>query len=83
MTPEADSAASPVQLDDMHPSDLTGAQEALDGVVCDFCGERVDSVRRVALDGAYERLRTRHQAQYSCGDCFEKKERQRQGASAG
>lgn len=48
-----------------------------EGVACDFCGQVVDSVRRVALDGDYERLRTRHQVQYSCAACFEKKERER------
>jgi hypothetical protein len=49
----------------------------VEGVVCDFCGDVVDSVHRVALDGDYERLRTRHEVQYSCAACFEKKERER------
>ena len=71
MTPDADAASPP---DDSEPAD-TAAEDA--GRACDFCGEVVPSVRRVALDGDYERLRTRHQVQYSCGDCFEKKEQQR------
>ncbi len=53
------------------------AQTAPDGVACDFCGDVVPSVRRVALDGDYERLRTRHRVRYSCASCFEKKEAER------
>jgi len=68
MTPESDANTSPVQFD---------PQPDAKGVACDFCGEVVPSVRRVALDGEYERLRTRHQVQYSCAPCFEKKERVR------
>ena len=44
---------------------------------CDFCGAPSESVRRVALDGSYERLRTRHIAQYACRTCSERKERER------
>lgn len=46
---------------------------------CDFCGETVPSVRRVALDGSYERLRTPHKVQYACPACSEKKEKERTG----
>ena len=46
---------------------------------CDFCGELAESVRRVALDGSYERLRTRHVPQYACSTCSERKERDRAG----
>ena len=66
-------------------SDAPALSEGADppeGVACDFCGEVVDSVRRVALDGDYERLRTRHEVRYSCEPCFERKERER-AASAG
>ena len=49
------------------------------GRSCDFCGDVVSSVRRVALDEEYDRLQKAHQEQYSCGDCFEKKEQQRLG----
>ena len=44
---------------------------------CDFCGEPAESVRRVALDGDYERLRTRHKPQYACPTCSERKEQER------
>ena len=46
---------------------------------CDFCGEQVASVRRIALDEGYERLRTPHKEQYACPSCSEEKERQRRG----
>lgn len=49
------------------------------GLVCDFCGERVPSVRRVALDQGYERLQTPHKERYACAACSEKKERERLG----
>ena len=49
------------------------------GLVCDFCGERVASVRRVALDQGYERLQTPHKERYACSTCSEKKERERRG----
>ncbi|MCA9513028.1 MAG: hypothetical protein R3E88_16275 [Myxococcota bacterium] len=46
---------------------------------CDFCGEPVASVRRVALDRDYDRLRTRHEVRYACDPCSERKERERLG----
>lgn len=46
---------------------------------CDFCGAEVESVRRVALDGDYDRLRLPHQERYACADCSEQKERRRLG----
>ena len=49
------------------------------GLVCDFCGERVASVRRVALDQGYERLQTPHKERYACPACSEQKERERLG----
>ena len=49
------------------------------GLVCDFCGERVASVRRVAIDQGYERLRTPHKERYACAACSEKKEQERRG----
>jgi hypothetical protein len=33
----------------------------------------------VALDGEYDRLRTRHKKQYACPSCSERKERERLG----
>jgi hypothetical protein len=50
---------------------------------CDFCEQIVAGVRRVALDGDYERLRTPHAEQYACSDCFEKKDRERTASAAG
>ena len=50
---------------------------------CDFCGDEVSAVRRVALDAGYERLRTPHRELYSCEACFEKKERRRLGLDRG
>ncbi|HIF96574.1 MAG TPA: hypothetical protein EYQ54_06040 [Myxococcales bacterium] len=49
------------------------------GLVCDFCQNQVASVRRVALDGDYERLTTPHAVQYACSACFEAKDRARLG----
>jgi len=49
------------------------------GLVCDFCGERVASVRRIALDQGYERLQTPHKERYACDACSAKKERERLG----
>ena len=53
------------------------------GVRCDFCNAVVPSVRRVALDRDYERLRTRHDEQYACPACSEKKEQERLGLARG
>jgi len=49
------------------------------GVRCDFCGAVVPSVRRVALDRDYERLRTPHKERFACPACSEKKEKERLG----
>jgi hypothetical protein len=57
-----------------------GGSDASDpGRVCDFCGDRVQSVPRVALDAEYDRLQKAHREQYSCASCFEAKEKQRLG----
>jgi hypothetical protein len=52
------------------------------GVRCDFCKAVVPSVRRIALDGEYERLRTPHVERFACPSCSEKKERERLGLEA-
>lgn len=49
------------------------------GVRCDFCEDVVASVRRVALDRDYERLRTPHKERFACPACSEKKEGERLG----
>jgi hypothetical protein len=46
---------------------------------CDFCGEPAASVRRVALDGDYDRLQVPHRELYACPACSERKERARTG----
>lgn len=60
-----------------------GRETAVMGRRCDFCEDVVGTVRRVALDGDYERLRTPHQPLYACPSCFEKKDQQRRGLSRG
>jgi ribosomal protein L37AE/L43A len=50
---------------------------------CDFCSRVVPSVRRVALDGDYERLRTKHSVRYACPSCSQSKEEERLGVPAG
>ena len=57
----------------------THADTEMVGRRCDFCGDVVSSVRRVALDQEYDRLQKAHQERYSCADCFEKKEQERLG----
>ncbi len=62
----------------------TTSQEVRDdpqeiGRLCDFCGDRVSMVRRVALDQEYDRLQKLHHEQYSCSSCFEMKEQRRLG----
>ncbi len=49
------------------------------GLRCDFCGNVVERVRRVALDRDYERLQTPHRVQYACASCSDAKERSRLG----
>ena len=58
--------------------------DAEDHVIrCDFCGEEAPSVRRIALDGEYDRLRKAHEVRYACTPCSVKKERQRLGLERG
>ena len=59
--------------------DPGSAKGEMSTVRCDFCGEEAASVRRVALDREYDRLRTPHEILYACQDCSEKKERKRTG----
>ncbi len=53
------------------------ADESDAELVCDFCGEAAPRVRRVALDGEYERLRTPHAVRYACSDCSARKDGER------
>jgi hypothetical protein len=52
------------------------------GLLCDFCGERVASVRRVAIDAGYERLQTPHKERYACPACSARKDQERRGLGA-
>lgn len=56
--------------------------DAADRHRCDFCGDTVSAVRRVALDQAYDRLLKAHRPKYSCASCFDRKEEDRVGLSA-
>jgi hypothetical protein len=56
-----------------------GGDPGPEGLRCDFCGAVVDSVRRIALDGSYDRLVTPHRALYACAACSERKEQARKG----
>jgi len=60
-----------------------GHDDAESGFRCDFCGLEVANVKRVALDGEYERLRTPHNPLYACPACSEQKERERLGSASG
>ncbi len=60
-----------------------GGDPTWGGLRCDFCGQQVTAVRRVALDRGYERLRTPHVERYACPACSEKKEKQRRGLERG
>ena len=50
---------------------------------CDFCGQEVPSVRRIALDQGYDRLQTPHKEQYACEPCSVKKDQKRRGLVRG
>ena len=68
-------------------SERAGVEEAPEGEAellrCDFCGKRAPRVRRVALDGPYDRLQQPHQVQYACESCSEAKERERLARASG
>ncbi len=64
--------------DEMQAERRENSVDAL-GQLCDFCGDRVMTVRRVALDQEYDRLQKIHHEQYSCSSCFEQKEEGRLG----
>ena len=50
---------------------------------CDFCGDVVTRVQRVALDVGYERLQTQHAVRYACESCSADKEKRRLGLTRG
>ncbi len=57
--------------------------EAASPLVCDFCGQEVAQVRRIALDRDYDRLQKPHTVQYACETCSAQKERHRLGNATG
>ena len=63
------------------PGDDAAAEqrESSQPLRCDFCGDTVASVRRVALDQDYDRLQTPHRELYACPTCSERKEKSRRG----
>ncbi len=62
---------------------LPPSSAASQGLVCDFCGQRSNTVRRVALDRGYDRLAaTSHRELYACPPCSEAKEKARKGLPA-
>ena len=65
------------------PQANASAPQPPEALVCDFCGQEAASVRRIALDSEYERLRTKHQERYACQPCSERKERVRLGLERG
>ncbi len=77
-----DGLASRAMLDE--PGAGEPAQEEAEALLrCDFCGEEAPRVRRVALDGQYDRLQRPHHVQYACEACSEAKERARLETASG
>ena len=58
-------------------SQARGSAPGPEGLRCDFCHAVVPSVRRIALDQGYERLRTAHRERFACPACSDRKERER------
>ena len=67
----------------MTNDDAEPEAEDPEGLRCDFCGEQVERVRRVALDRDYDRLQKPHTVRFACRSCSEAKERQRAEAAEG
>jgi hypothetical protein len=51
--------------------------------VCDFCDQPASKLRRVALDGDYDRLTAGHKPKYACEPCSVQKEKERMGLERG
>jgi len=67
------------QITNPQASSDADAENGPEGVRCDFCNEVVPTVRRVALDRDYERLRTPHKELFACSACSDRKEKERLG----
>jgi hypothetical protein len=72
-------------MDQTPPAAESNAADAAEAAVeetglrCDFCGAQVARVRRVALDGDYDRLQAPHAVRYACPECSQRKELARLG----
>ena len=60
-----------------HNSHREYLEEAMDDLVCDFCGKPVPKVRRIALDQDYDRLCPPIAPKYACETCSAEKEQTR------
>ena len=52
-------------------------EDAMEEMVCDFCGKPSAAIRRIALDDGYDRITTKTPAKYACSVCSDKKEETR------
>jgi predicted RNA-binding Zn-ribbon protein involved in translation (DUF1610 family) len=66
-------------MDQTPPAAGSDAADEETGLRCDFCGAQVARVRRVALDGDYDRLQAPHAVRYACPECSQRKELARLG----
>jgi len=49
-------------------------EDAMEEMICDFCGKPSGSIRRIALDDGYDRITTKTPAKYACSACSAEKE---------
>ena len=54
--------------------------EAMEELVCDFCGKPSDKIRRIAIAEGYDRLHTARPPLWACPPCSVKKEQTRLGS---
>ena len=52
-------------------------EDAMEELVCDFCGKPTEVLRRIVLDDGYDRITTQAPPQYACSVCSAKKEETR------
>jgi hypothetical protein len=48
-------------------------------LICNFCGESAEALRRIALDDGYDRITTKTAPLYACEPCSTEKEEMRLG----
>jgi len=49
-------------------------EDAMEELVCDFCGKPSETLRRIALDDGYDRITTKVSPKYACSVCSAEKE---------